>query len=374
MENAESTKLQLVYELNNINLEANTESLTSLILNPADKDDEKISYQLYNLSLAILPLIKDPVFTKNAIKLARKNKNQTVSISDLAELDPNVKMLINNALKSSNTSIYELSKNMTYDNGESIDQYIPSIFIPNLSILDENLQPILSPNIEADSDKNPALEDKIVAWYYTADGDKKEILISEEESLKTLNPLFILDDASDFSNQPSTATLSSVTSESTSAKVQADVFESNQYRINHRYERRGKSDFTVMAYRIDPNGVIHWIHHSSGRKILHRVKKKDIGKDLSGWHFFSNKDTPYSTNYYVYNTFERDWYSSPKPLGSFSANGVTLYLEGRRRYDGEWYAFPPNSLQRANLQGVHNSGSNGLNIYSNHKGYLRVYK
>jgi len=183
----------------------------------------------------------------------------------------------------------------------------------------------ISPNIVANSDENPELEDKIVAWYYTESGEKKEILISEEESLKTLNPLFILDNAESLSNNKQVATLPSFKSESTSAKVQAATFKSNEYRINHRYERSGKSEFTITAYLIKPDGTVSWIHHSRGYEIFHNVKKRNIGTDLSGWYFFANKDTPYGSNHYVYNTYERDWNSSPKNLGNYTANGTTIF-------------------------------------------------
>jgi len=369
----QNNEQQVIYELTNIDLVPNKQDLNFLMQNSVDKDDEKISYQLYNLSLAIESLIKDPVFNKQVIALAKANKNQTVSIKELAVLKPEFKTIINDALKSSNSSIEKIEKEMTRDNGEYIEYYIPSIFIPNLNTLDNDLQPIISPNIVANSDEDSKLEDKIVAWYFTNSGMKKEILVSEEESLKTLNPLFILDNAEGVSNQTQIATLPSFVSKSTSAKVQATTFKSNEYRINHRYENSGKSEFTVVSYRISPNGTIHWVYNSGGYDIFYHVRKKDIGKNLNGWRFYSNKDTPYSTNHFVYNTYERDWNSSPKNLGNYSANGTTVFLNGRRKYSSEWYAFSPNGLLRANLQGVENSSS-GTNIYSNSKGYLKVHR
>ena len=368
----QNNEQQVIYELNNVDLVPNKQDLNFLMKNPDDKDDEKISYQLYNLSLAIEPLIKDPVFNKQVIALAKENKNQTVSIKELAMLKPEFKTIINDVLKSSNTSIEKLEKEMTRDNGEYIEHYIPSIFIPNLNTLDNDLQPILSPNIVANSDNDSKLEDRIIAWYFTTGGTKKEILISEEESLKTLNPLFILDNSEDVSNQTQIATLPSFISESTSAKVQAATFKSNEYRINHRYENSGKSEFTVTAWLIKPDGTFTWVHNANEWEIFYNVKKKDIGKDLSGWRFFANKDTPYGSNHYVYNTYERDWNNSWRSLGSYTANGTTIYLKGRRRYDSEWYAFSPNfTLQRAPLGTVEAVGN--VFVYNNSKGYLVVH-
>ncbi len=46
-----------------------------------------------------------------------------------------------------------------------------------------------------------------------------------------------------------------------------------------------------------------------------------------------------------WNTYERDWNRSPKLLGKATACGSTIYLKGNRKYDSEWYAWMPGTIQ-----------------------------
>ncbi len=57
----------LVYEINNIALTPNEQSISDLIRNPNDQDDEKISNQLLDLTNALLPLIKSREFNSKVI-------------------------------------------------------------------------------------------------------------------------------------------------------------------------------------------------------------------------------------------------------------------------------------------------------------------
>ena len=122
----------------------------------------------------------------------------------------------------------------------------------------------------------------------------------------------------------------------------------------YRYEpwTSGKSEFAVNAYRIDPNGTVHWIYDPSGTKVISKIKKNQIGSmryvwshHASNWQPWSNPWTPnvtqYGVNMVYWNTFERDWNRSPKELGTCSANGTTIYLSGKRKYTSEWYSWIP---------------------------------
>lgn len=109
-----------------------------------------------------------------------------------------------------------------------------------------------------------------------------------------------------------------------------------------------KTEFTVAAYRIDPQGTVHWIYNSSGWKEIAKIHKNDIGKLLYKWTSHCNNYTPYSQNYVYWNTYERDWNRSEKWLGSPNANGTTIHLYGRRKHGHEWYSWDPDQLQGKN--------------------------
>ena len=189
------------YSLDNLPILENKQNIEKLLLNPEDRDDEKINNYLYELSLVTRELIKDANFNNIIIELANKSENQTANLLELEKIAPEYYRAINSKLSGKGLSLSSLSGDLTHKpvaiNSEfpetsEIEKYIPSIFIPNLSIIDINKQPIISPNIEVDCRNNESIEDNIIAWYYTKDGNLKEILLNEETSLKTTNPLFYL--------------------------------------------------------------------------------------------------------------------------------------------------------------------------------------
>ncbi len=281
--------------------------------------------------------------------------------------------LVKESLSSANLDINALDRNMTHFNGSYNEKYVPSIFIPNLDILDESMQPIISPNIVANSEENPELEDMIVGWYFTQEGSLKEILISEEESLNTSNPLFILDNAEDFSAEIKEYPLLTNSELSADSRLQGRDYNAYEVRINQRYERSGKSEFAIHAIVIRPDGTTYSVF--GNYEILYRISKGDIGKTLTpGYAKLTDDLVPVFYYHYAYNTYERDWNNSSKSLGSSTGNGTTVYLSGRRRYSGEWYGWPNTStnIPGAPLNAVDAGGTFGAQIYGNSKGHLRA--
>jgi hypothetical protein len=84
-------------------------------------------------------------------------------------------------------------------------------------------------------------------------------------------------------------------------------YRSYEYRINHRYEASGRSEFAIVWGRINPDGSTHY-----GSKTLHEVRKRHIGKNRDGWEHISNDFTPRGDHYIFFNTFEKDWYHTKK--------------------------------------------------------------
>ena len=360
---------QITYLLDNISMTENNQLVQDLIKNPTDADDEKISNQLLGLSEALLPLIQNPDFNKSVIALARANKRQVVSISDLKKYSSEIEGLVNNALNTEGLNIEEINKNMTHFNGSYTEKYVPSIFIPNLEILDEAMQPIISPNVVANSDNNPEIEDHIVAWYFTDKGERKEILLSEEESLITPNPIFILDNAEDLSVEKDEV-VQKIESVGNS-RLQATNYNAYEVRINNRYEGSGKSEFAIHAIVIRTDGSTYSVF--GNYEIFWSISKNDIGKTITPGYAYMINDIPLSYHY-AYNTYERDWNNSSKGLGSSIGNGTTVTLTGRRRYSGEWYAWPNTStnIPGAPLGDIDAAGTFGANVYGNTKGHLKA--
>jgi len=317
----------------------NNQEIKKLLLNPEDREDEKINTYLYYLGLSLQGLVRNPTFNQVVISLAQRSTNQT---ANLLELKPEFQEAINRYLQSNfNLTLDRIAKDLTHKG----EMYVPCIFIPNLENIDYSIQPVLSPNIEVDCSKNEKLEDNIIAWLYTKSGKIKEIIIGENNVIRTSVPIFLMDNGEANPKQYNFKTYPPDSNPTPSA-AKTTYFHSNEYKINWRFEGgSNKSEFTIVAYRIDPTGTVHWIYNSSGWQQIAKVHKDDIGKYLSKWILFARNYTPYNTNYVFWNTYERDWNRSDKSLGQASANGKTIYLSGRRKYSGDWYNWDPSNLQ-----------------------------
>lgn len=350
--------------MDNIPVIPNNQNIENLLVNPDDQDDEKINNYLYALSIATRDLVKDANFNRKIIEMAQESPNQTANLLELEDEAPEYFNAINTRLASKGLSLRTLADDFTHSpvnpNPEfpetsEIERYYPAIFIPNLDNLDNAKQPIISPNIEVDCREDESIEDNIIAWYYTKNGDLNEILLSEETSLLTTNPLFLLDNASPNVKKNEVEILPPEENLKTETS-----FCSYEYSIESGYGYEswlgGKSEFCVQAYRIAQNGDVHWIYSSSGWKEIAKVKRSDIGDLLykwshhaSNWQPWSNPWTPnviqYNVNMVYWNTYERDWNRSLKDLGTCTANGTTIYLSGKRKYTSEWYAWIPSTTQ-----------------------------
>jgi len=195
------------YTLDQVPIIENVQNTKELLSLTNDKDDEKIFGFCYEIGLATRELIKDSKFASTMVALAKENPIPVVYLMDLEQDAPEYFRIINENLAEKNLSLEYIKENMTHrpilPNPEfpetaELEHYEPAIFIPNLKQVDTDKQVLLSPKVVTDGDKNPELEDYIVTWYYTEAGDLREILVSEETSLKTTNPLFIIDNAQRF--------------------------------------------------------------------------------------------------------------------------------------------------------------------------------
>jgi len=363
----------ITYRLDNIPIIPNTQNVERLLLNPDNRDDEKINLYLHKLSLATRDLIKDSGFNNTIINLARSSETSSANLLDLERVAPRYYNIINANLRAYGLTLRAIANDLTYrpvspnpDYPETaeIEEYLPSIFVPNLEYLSSNYQPLISPNIEIDGGRDGRYEDNIVTWYFSEDGEIHEIILSEETSLQTRNPLFFLDNAVSTLRIPQqrNARPMNPKSKTTNGTKSGSVlsFSSNEHSIesqSYRYENGGfwnKSEFAINAYRIDPSGDVHWIYDPSGSKVINKIKPNQIGTTrykwshhASNWEPWSNPWTPNAyqnnVNMVYWNTYERDWNRSPKGLGTCSANGTTIYLSGKRKYTSEWYAWIPST-------------------------------
>jgi hypothetical protein len=383
-------------------------NIHKLMENPDDADDEKINKYLYELSLATRDLIKNPKFNQVIISLAQNSETDAANLLDLETVAPQFFTSINVKLAAKGLTLQSIADELThapiapnpdYPETAIIEHYVPAIFIPYLDRINASLQPIISPNIEIDSRFDESIEDNIIAWFFekATSTTVSEIILSEGTSLNTSNPIFLLYNAvttlRTAENKTATPLISKGQGSSAGSSAGTLSFSSHEHSIesqSYRYEpwNSGKSEFAVNAYRIEPNGTIHWIYNNTNdnSKVINEIKKNEIGwirytwsHHAANWQPWSNPWTPTVTqsgvNMVFWNTYERDWNRSSKALGTCSANGSTIYLAGRKKYDSEWYAWIPSTanIHYTRIEWIYDNWAHWNNSWKSQFSLWRVH-
>jgi len=257
-----------------------------------------------------------------------------------------------------------IKPNSDFPETANIERYEPAIYVPNLDKLNKIRQPLISPNIEVNralETEDSPLEDYVVTWYFDAQGNQYEILIGETIAGAITNPIFLLDHAS-AKTKGKVNTYSNKSQVSCSGDIR---FDSKEVKINegYRYETGlSRSEYSIVGYRMKSDGTNpEWVYDASGWKKIGEIKKSEIGSTKTFQTLHACQWLPYTDNKFYWNTFERDWNRSQKDLGSASYGGKTIYLGGNMRYDGDWYAYIPSTVN------IHNTPFDwfGWEIYVN---------
>lgn len=370
------------YTLDRIPLLDNKQDVSALMKNPVDKDEEKLNKYLYEIGLATRALIKDQNFNTIILKMAKDSKLKTAYLLDLKKTAPEYYQVINENLAKHNLSLEGIAADMThapvlpnpkFPETVEIEKYVPAIFVPNLDAVDAHKQPLLSPNVEADCSNDPSIEDFIVTWYYTEDGEMNEILLGEETSLETSNPLFLIDHATLYTrDRDNDISEERRTSNINSGARAITRFDSKEIKIKTGYRQEtgagNNSEYAIIAIRIEAKnpgaGVIHWIYNSGRWKKIDEVKVREINQTLVRTTLHAPNWTPYANNRVYWNTFERDWNRGLKNLGEPTFDGRTAFLDGNMRYNGDWYAYIPSTLDNHATPFAWFGWNNSINFYS----------
>jgi len=344
------------YTLNEIPLIENNQDIHQLMLSPNDQDEEKLNKYLYEIGLATKDLIKDEDFNQVIIDMAIESGTETAFLLDLEEKSPKYFAIINQNLSKKQLSLQAIANDMThrpinpnpkFPETAEVEKYLPAIFIPNLNDIDKNKQPLLSPNIETNCTNHPEIEDYVITWYFDVDGNEKEIILGEETSKSTANPLFFIDHAVKFTRFPVDHTDISEDRATTGTARTFTSTASKYYSIKsgYKYENTGQSEYWIDARRIRSDGAT-WMFYNTNPGGKELVKVSNTNTSYYSYKIHAPEHwLPEADNKFYWNTYERDWNRSSKPMGSATNWGASISLEGRRRFSGEWYAWIPNTVQ-----------------------------
>lgn len=334
---------------------ANPRPISDYFANNEDADDEKIARQLYEIAIIARPLFKDNKYNEYIINNAKLRDNSCVDLrvftssTDLRNLATDKAAFDNFKIRVNNADLTHRSLNL--DENGKIENYIPAIFVANIENADYTKQPIFSSGTYVNNQLTGVEEyqDYIVVWFADENGEFKEILMSEETAMKTTHPIFIIDNAEEEITIRAKSTTKYEIPEQTK-NMETAWYSSYEHQINHRYDNTNNSEFCITGAQITENGNAWLICKKDNGtfdtwKKIAEIHKSKINQLLYHWEqFCSNNVTPFEQNFIFWNTYERDWAKSEKDLGSALRNSTTIYLNGRRQYTSEWYAYEPGQL------------------------------
>jgi hypothetical protein len=355
-----------------------------------EEDGLKISKNLLELSIASRELFRDNAYNLILKEKAQSNINRTFDMNEI-DLD----------LKSSNTDINKIKSILenidltrkVISNEKSaktnIERYIPAIFIPNSKTADYNLKPFISPGLVVNCEAKGLedFEDYIIAWYYDDDNNLREFLLNEEMAKKTKHPIFIFDNADKeltYTTKSESIIANNNTDEPSYIKYKSvtnrQKFSSHEYKLNHRFEGSGKSEFWLTGVWVLSDFSRYEFLKSGGTNHeITKVDKDDIGDQLYLWWPFNDWDlAPLDETHVFFNTYERDWFRSYKSFGSGTARSdettdfKTIYLTGRAHYNSDWYTFDPDeNLPRIDMEAIYSSWAKW---YESDNGNIRIWR
>lgn len=359
-ENQKTGSESIQYILDHVPSISNPYDVRLYTTNEENADDDTINDQLLEIAIATRIFLKESPQNQTVLKGAKASTRNTFNLFDLVS---NSKLKYTNQSVSYKNLVSLLEKNaLTYTSknplksGE-LEVYKPAIYVPNAENADLSKQPIVGVGFEVNTNLSgmEKYEDYIVAWYYDNEGNLHEILLSEETSMNTSNPVFII-----IADIETEETISENISEIKLTKSAISTLSSqkiiDEYKINYRYDKSNKSEYSYEIAYIYNNGGYSF---GGYRTEIAEIHKDDIGK------VFTNDFEIWQINY-ISNlhsiaivTYEYDWYASMKTV--ICPNPTTGYIifECRMSKSDEYY-------QRFSIQMSDNITTN----YD--KGYIKV--
>ncbi len=363
-----------------------------------DPDGEKIQINLHEIGLEFRDILSTGEYNEIIFQEARFHNNSCITIEALLD---RITMLDNDHSKEA-SRLKKLIPDWDFTRrvpnspeNASIENYIPAIFAINHESADFSLAPIVSAGVYVNPEfpETQNYDEYIVAWLYNSDENKyQEILLDEEMVEATAHPVLIIDNADlqMFNVYGPVQFESSESAHSVSSNYKMmgkKLFAIDHFKLNHRFETFGKSEFAASFINLDENENHHqMLKKSNGtyqtELTLTKVPKADIGTWITNEWFsitdIANQATdlePFSTNYLWWNLFERDWAKSTKPLlTGAKPNGKMTYLGGRRKNSSDYYMYDPDANNDANHLPMSTIWTNGHKFFSSANGAVKIIK
>ena len=347
-------------------------SLESLILDPNDKENENIDRENVEIAKVLLELSKSKDFANFIVKTAKANSG-TVKYAQIFSQYPDLlskfdKTVIAKRFNKSNSYIDP----STYDYVHNGYAYESVVYVPNYMSIPSEIDVdglAVSPAIEIGDDLDNENYDLIYAWELQPNGSTYQVSIGSNDGDYAPTPVFTtgLNLVGDLS-APTVIELRKPTVDDSDNKATQLSLRSNPtcntntFVLNEFYDKWrsqeycavGVESFTVSgqtdgttrgigASGFDLPQPNNWFIRSVSRIETGSGQFSGIGLPILWPKFFYTILASSAAHYVYYNTYEWDWYATPKAMGTvkFPNNGGFHEFQAKRKYYEEWFTFAP---------------------------------
>ena len=383
----------LKYNSLDIDLIENPYTIDQHLNNLENTQETSMDRKLFQIATCLKDFFKTTDLNEYIISHASLHTNNCIDLRDFEKWEVlNKSEYSSEMIKKASDEILQINLTHISDNpnASGLEQYIPAIFAINAETADPMEIPIIGTGVMA-NEELPNMndcEDCMIVWFFDeATGQFVEGLLSEEMALRTSHPIFIIDNADEAlterPKQNNDVIQEPFIKQGTSPEERF-YLSSNEFKINIRYETTGKSEFCITGIHVTEDGTYGDISRSADYykdyHLVSKVSKNDIGVQLNKWVDFCKPYCiaipdlyPMQYNYIYWNSFERDWARTKKPLGTIVVYNQPYYLYGNMHYISDWYAFDPDNLQNNRLD-IENIYYNGSQLFENNKGSIKIWR
>ena len=338
------------------------------LINPNDAADQNVNYALYYLTYAYRQVNAQQPAAIAALKTAVQNSiSYEVDLYAFANNQPTITATINSAV----AAIAEQStinfNYKTFLNPKLVHtqiQYKPMVVVPNAATADFGLPIYWAVAAQIDENIHPSKEDHIPVFYLDENGNCTFTTLGEAEAMALENPLFIIANGSLDApyNQPRTqpTIITEENQEMTAPRnpnentghqnshnrVIVPTYHRELVSVNYAFEGSGDLEFTTIAVVMAEGTTFI----NEARIFLsERIRRANVGSPIQRWlanihpalfmrEFASGGYNPNANGdcEIFMATYERDWGTSAKSLGSYCYDGNNRQrVTGERVYDHE---------------------------------------
>lgn len=333
----------------NINISNPTEE--SLINLASSKEEVEFRKVKLIFGKALEEIVKNKKFVDLIINDAKVSKLKQAQLKRIALKNEEFRLALNLELskyiqmpnvgsREEEDLLAYLETLLSYQNTE----YIATIVIPNLEIMDENLPPYVSPGLDVDEEVY-LVDDGIYAIKYDEDYNKTVEILDEETAKSEVKPIFIFANGVEdrFDSRALLVTEDDInletlgelkTTNGDGSRSVRDWFEMENVKSNtYFYDANGTNNYSVLgAYKVGNN----WF--GRGMNDINNFTRAQCNGVLKRGSNGSYVPSAGESSMYVFNTYERDWYASKKFLGNY---GSSVFVAGRMTLSSEWYINNP---------------------------------